>query len=311
VAGALSPGDQHSGTGERPDALQRQVRIFDSNLAQIYPQQGANDIVLTPGFPDPAGALDPASFPPELRIQDYGYTFATGQPARIEVWAGEVYYLEISGAGTGRYDGSIQTDAPVDLPLVSDFGPAIPKAGDFANAREIQIDPTTGEGRNYNNAAGGAVVQVGPGVYIATPGIGSAGVNLGRTYFANLKTPEVPPPPPQAGAGANGTDLMGGPGSRGRVIFRMSDLGVIQSPTDTNLYQFRALYTGTAEVRIGTTQISDEFFEGIVESEDGDPMTPPNITSINKTKVLNSPLDAPCACSTTTRPRSATTTTTA
>ena len=44
---------------------------------------------------------------------------------------------------------------------------------------------------------------------------------------------------------------IGVPGSRGRLIFDMSDLGIIQSPTDTDLYQFRALYTGMAEVRIG------------------------------------------------------------
>lgn len=263
-----------------------QVRIYDSNFTQIY---GPNDIVITPGFPDPAGVLDPASFPPALPIPDYGFTFAGGQPSRLEIWGGEVYYLEISGTGTGRYDVELQVDAPTDKPTVSKFGPALPNAGDWGNAREILIDQNSGEGRNYTNAAGGSIIPAGLGVFTAVPGIGAAGINLGRAYFANLNGPNPPP----AGAGASSNNFIGNPGSRGRVIFRLSDLGELQSPTDTDLYRFRALYTGTAEVRIATTQITDEFFEGIVQTEDGDPMTPPVIEGVlSKTKTYNSPLDS-------------------
>src|SRR5262249_40228839 len=44
---------------------------------------------------------------------------------------------------------------------------------------------------------------------------------------------------------------------------------------------------------VATTQITDEFFEGMVQSEDGNPLTPPVIEGISrKTKTYNSPLDA-------------------
>ncbi len=276
-----------------------QVRIIDSNFQQVYPNGGTNNNVLTGPFAtDPAGALDPASFPPELGVPIYGYTFAGGQPARIDIWAGEVYYLEISGAGSGRYDVQLQTDAQTDNVAVSTFGPRVADAGDFANAPEIQIDPNTGEGTNYINAAGSQVIALPDGSFIAAPpGVGTSGVNLGRTYAANLNGPPQTAPLTSVGTGATVIGpLHGTPGTRGRVIFQISDLGIIQTPQDTDLYQFRALYSGTAEVRLATTQITDEYFEDVVQTEAGDlfavPPGMPHIeTAVTKTKTYNSPLD--------------------
>lgn len=267
-----------------------QIRIYDSNFELIY---GPNDNTLTaPG--DRAGILDPAFFPPELPIMDYGFTFAGGQPVRIDIWGGEVYYIEVSGSGTGHYDFEVQVDAYEDKPEVSVFGPRIPEAGQWGEAREILIDANTGEGRNYTNAAGGSLIPLPGGLFTAIPGNPTAGYQLTRGYAANLNGPPQMPPLVSMGSGAtiDPNTFVGNPGTRGRVIFQISDLGLIQTPNHTELYQFRALYTGMAEVRIATTQITDEFFEGIANTEHGDPMMPPETSQNTKTKTYNSPLDA-------------------
>lgn len=275
-----------------------EIRIFDSNFHQIYPQQGKNDFVLTGLGSDPAGVLDPASFPPTLSPLAYPYGYAQGQPIHLDIWGGEVYYLEVSGKGDGRYDLSVQVDAAVDgNPLgsasptsASQFYHTPALEGDFADAGEIQIDPNTGEGNNFASADT-------DGLLVPPPAAGppfTAVLNntnetwRGRAYAGNL----VLPTPPPAGMGATVDQFVGDPGSRGRVIFQISDLGQITSPTDTNLFQFRALYTGTAEVRLSTTQITDTYFEQEVQTEDGDPMTPPMFNSaVTKRKTYNSPLD--------------------
>jgi len=273
------------------------VRLIDSNFQQVYPNAGTNGNVLTgPYAADPAGALDPASFPPEMGVPVYGYTFAAGQPARIDVWAGEVYYLEISGAGSGRYNFEVMTDAQTDDEDVSTFGPMVANAGGFAEAPEIQINPNTGEGSNYTNAAGSTVIPLPDGSFIAAvPGVGTNSVQLGRTRAMNLNGPAQMAPLISNGTGAAVLDpLHGTPGTRGRVVFQISDLGIIQTATDTDLYQFRAIYTGTAEIRLNTTQLNDEYWEDIVQTEDGDPAptSPPVIEDpVIKTKTYNSPLD--------------------
>lgn len=271
------------------------IRVFDSNLALVY---DFNNRVLS-AFPEPAGMLDPAAFPPTLPVEVYGFTFSAGQPGGIKVWGGEVYYIEVSSeSGSGRYDFTVQVDAPTDG-VISDFGPELPGVGGFGSAYEIQIDANDGEGRNYNNVAGGSLVETPPGsgIFTGATGNGSA-VLQGRVFADNLPLNV----PDQTGAGTGGGRgpgvFQGRPGTKGRAVLQMSDLGVIQSPTDADLYQFRAIYTGTAEIRINTTNLTDEFWEGIANTDQNNPtgtppvLDPPVLGTTNATKTYNSPLDS-------------------
>ncbi len=265
------------------------VRILDSNFTQIFTN---NTPVLTaPGF-NVYGALDPASFPPQLPQPVYTYTFGGGQPANVQVWGGEVYYLEISATGAGRYQFEMQVDAPEDTH--SDFGPLVPTAGSFASAWQIQLDPNDGEGRNYNNVRGANLFTPDQVTYLPLLPTPTDPLS-GRGYAMNVPSP-VPPP---AGTGATVDDLVGSAGSRGQLILQMSDLGNLTSPTDTDLYQFRALYTGTAEVRLNTTDLADEYWEGQVRTYETNapynpiinPPDPPVTAEFDKGKTYNSALD--------------------
>jgi hypothetical protein len=265
------------------------IRVFDSNFDVVYDY---NNNVLTGNYAaDPAGMLDPASFPPEMNPLVYGYTFAGDQPAGIEVWGGEVYYLEVlSQSGSGRYEVELQVDAREDDPAISRFYEGYGSAGEWNSAYELWIDPNSGSGRNFNNvSASGNPVEAPP---MSGWWTGSSPVNsplLARAYAMDFAYPGDG----GAGAGAQ-TDpdaFRGNPGSRGRTLLQMSDLGTIKHPLDTHLYQFRALYDGYAEVRINTTNLADGFWQGSVETEDGDPMTPPVPERLaSKTKIYQSPL---------------------
>ncbi|MEX2219039.1 MAG: hypothetical protein WD749_09790 [Phycisphaerales bacterium] len=265
------------------------IRVLDSNLEEVYE---LNNVVRT-GVTDPAGMLDPASFPPTIPVPPYTWTWTAGQPAGIEVWGGEVYYLEVTGIGSGRYSVQLQVDAdqraePFSDP-VSQFYPAIPGAGNFATAKDIPINEISGDGSNYNNAENGGVLALPGNNFLALGGNGS-GINLGRGYAMNLLLPAP------AGAGAAVNPLAGGlggnPGSKGRIILQQSDFAAIKHIGETHLYKFRALYTGATEVRINTTNITDEYWEAHINTEDGDPLTPPEIDIVTKTKTLSSPLDS-------------------
>ncbi len=261
------------------------IRIYDSNLQLIY---GPNDrLITTAQGNNISGGLDPASWPPTLPVPFYGYTFSGGQPIALSLdfWGGEVYYLAVtSGGGSGRYTISIQADAPVDTTGIAQFLPTITNSGQFSTAWEVRLDANTGEGRNFNNSAGGAIIDNGDGTFTAAAG--AAPILLGQAFAMNLLLPAP------AGAGAVFNNFNVNPGTKGRGLLRLSDFGNLTSPTDSDLYQVRAIYSGTMEVRLNTTQITDGFFEGSVDTEDGDPLTPPAQTVLAaKTKTYNSPLD--------------------
>src|SRR5690606_35464606 len=75
------------------------IRVFDSNMNLVYE---GNDTIAPPN-PDPSGMIDPSTVAPDADLGDF---------EGIEVWGGEVYYLEVSAvSGTGRYNVSIRADA--------------------------------------------------------------------------------------------------------------------------------------------------------------------------------------------------------
>lgn len=267
-----------------------QVRVFDSNLNVVW----TNAALLTTQ-PDPAGMLDPASFdPPPIP------GFVQGQPDGITVWGGEVYYLEVSSVtgGNGRYNVEVMTDAPTDTNLWTyDLTPT--HAGDFANAMDMNVDAGTGETNNYANVAawGAAVDPMANLVFLTPGGAGNMAPTTERSTFANRLLPVNNPPIAGTGAGTLGFGV-GSPGTRGRVIFEMSDLGNIQGIRDTQLYKFRALYTGTAEIRVNSTNLADEFLGVVGETEGNDGVAnPPNpqaqlhVNAVTSTG-YNSPLDS-------------------
>lgn len=275
------------------------IRVFDSNFDVVYDFN--NNVLTGPYAADPSGMLDPASWPPELVPPWFNYTFAGDQPAGIEVWGGEVYYLEVSSqSGHGRYEVELQVDAYEDKEDVSRFYPGYAAPGEWASAYELWIGETTGDTTNFTNiASAGAPVPVPFTPWWRPPGRASVGglsntgnaPMLGRAFAMNYEHPPLDEFGPGSGAATHETNLWGDPGSRGTTLLRMSDLGTISHVLDAHLYQFRALYTGTAEIRINTTDLQDGFWEGMVETMDGDPETDP-VPSVltTKTKTYQSPL---------------------
>ncbi len=192
------------------------TRIYDSNFNLIYENE-----TIAPPFPDPSGSLDPS-----LTIADLGEL--EGPP----LWGGEVYYIEISGTGTGRYQIDMTLDAFMPDHKNSTMNEP-PEGGDWGNAVEISIPVATGDARNF-----------------LTP------VNA-----AHFVRPFVP----------TGSE---------HTIVDLSELGAIETWSDQDLFFFRAPSDGTAEIRLVTTQIGDEFVEIIDGAVD-----------TQETSTLNSPLD--------------------
>lgn len=114
------------------------IRVYDSDFNEIYSNE-----TISPPFPDPAGAIDWSLQPGSLQFE--GPT----------VWAGETYYIEVSGQGTGRYtmrviaDAFVQDDTnsqifdPVDRDDFSDV------QAYFGNAIQLGQPSGTGDARNY------------------------------------------------------------------------------------------------------------------------------------------------------------------
>jgi hypothetical protein len=215
------------------------VRVFDSNFNVVYGFDRDGSESIAPPFPDPAGMIDYSLSGLPLPTQNF---------EGIKVWAGETYYIEISNVGgntneedqitprggTGRYSFSVTADGlAVDLNadgLRDDTNASIreePNEGSFAQAIRITTALATGDGDNLVNSA--------------TPPPPLNG-NVIRTEKIRPSTeaPRTSPP--------------------GRFTLA-SDLGNIGSIDDTDLYTFRAEFTGFAEVRLQTSGLADQFGE--------------------------------------------------
>jgi hypothetical protein len=199
------------------------VRVYDSNLTLVYDFQRPGSDTISPPFPDPAGMIDFS------RGVSQDFTLEG-----IQVWGGETYYIEVSGGpnntGQGRYNITISADAlPLDVPIApATEGDGVPDDMDafFISepiegrfAAALRIGTTLGNGDGANVA--GSSTQPFKG--------NSIRVNRRITPSLNL-----------------------------RYQFA-SDLGNISTLTDTDLYYFRAEFTGTAEIRVATLGLQDEF----------------------------------------------------
>jgi hypothetical protein len=204
-------------TGASDSFLDSRIRVFDSNFNVIY----SNDTIAPP-FPNPSGAINPAA------TAGPGFQTAFVMPG---LWAGEVYYVEVTGNSTGRYQIALVADTmPEEDPMDAGDGAfhenirdifEVPDEGQWAIAPELDLN-SNGDGRAFD---------------LLTPN--------GRQALA-------------------GFDYTRTPGTRGSGGVLRSDrdfLGSIESITDTDLYQFRASATGTVEIRLSTFGILDQFIQ--------------------------------------------------
>lgn len=267
-------------TGARPasrlqlqalgDALfEARVRIFDSSVLDptvANPTAIWDNQQIYAGVTDPAGSLSPSVFPPTTQNFQQSYGFAYPNQANgIKVWGGEVYFLEVSfdtGNGTreGRYNLELQVDAPTDANQRFEFTDPIPGAGEFDTALQLNIGDATGDGTNRFGVAGSGTFQLDPSPTLPQYRL-TGGFALGRGRAGNFTNPNMPPPPNGAGAFFDPEQFNGSPGNNGYLLLAKSDLGLISTVGQTDLYQFRAVTSGTAEIRINTTNVQDQYFE--------------------------------------------------
>jgi hypothetical protein len=237
---ALSSFDDHiAGQWDRNDRPSGRIAItvsptsdaFINMFIRVYDSSlnliYSNDTIAPP-FPDPAGAIDRAS----------GGSGQVEQTLVIpaEVWGGETMYVEVGGlndGGSGRYTISIQTDgSPPDL-----------------NADGFR-DPT--DGVLYSRPPGEGQWSRAARMFIDPDALG---VPRGDSRNS-LLSPIAAYTTRQYRFHPSGT-----------THIDLSELGVIETIDDVNLYFFRAEFTGTAEVRVATTNIQDEFVERLISAD--------------------------------------------
>ncbi|QQS09368.1 MAG: hypothetical protein IPK69_01725 [Phycisphaerales bacterium] len=222
------------------------IRILDSNLDEVFAFDQTGSNSIALPNPDPAGMINPLTTAGVLPADGLG---------GIKLWGGEVYYLEVTdlnNSGTGRYNISLTVDA-----FVPDI--SVPPDG----VRDDSASTTLVEEPNER--------AFDTSLHITT----------------NLNTGD--------GSANQGTDAQPA-GSTIRTLFTnpfdpsshtyFGDLGSIQTIDDTDLWNFRAEFTGTVEVRIATRNLTDFFGELDVDLAEG------TQDYTVQTKTYNSPLDS-------------------
>lgn len=255
------------------------MRIYDSNLTVLGTSTAA--FVGTPPFPQGAlaGFSDPAAFNPLPMPTNLPPGWTPIGP-QISVWGGEEHFIEIGGGFEGRYEVVIVADAlPTNNPTGSSVYTGtvstvaeVPNAGQFASAPELIVATPTGD-TFYPGLASGTFPQAPTGADI------SGGLER-RQLIAGAPGSPIPFDPFGAGAGI--------------YILQEGGLAGIEHPLDTDLYRFRAPFTGYAEIRIQTTGINDFYSEFISDGEQ-DPTNPTVSGSFGgnaREKIYNSPLDS-------------------
>ena len=148
----------------------------------------------------------------------------------IKLWGGETYYIEVSSTpgGTGRYALSLTVDG-------------------FAQDRN-------GDGNRDDVNARYAERAVDQGAFERAQAVNTTLANGDGAITNGANTPPF--------ARGNDTRIQKASPTDGTVA-STGDIGNISTINDTDLYTFRAEFTGTVEVRIATTQLSDLYGEVI------------------------------------------------
>ncbi len=206
------------------------ITIYDSNFEVLY----TNDTISTI-FPDPSGSYDPALLAPDPEGQGLIPQGTIG----IEVFGGEVYFLEVSATGTGRYALAISTqgvttdtdgDGVRTGQISTYFEPA--GEGQWASARGLNISQFSGDSSQFVGAL--------------TSGAGFPGPQF--LAWDNRNSGDID------GDGEDDFDF---------DVAENGEFAQIEDIGDVDLYVFTAERTGAAEIRINTTNIADAHNEAI------------------------------------------------
>lgn len=240
--------------------LQTTIRVFDSNLNLIYTNQS---LTPAPGDDANSGAVDPAAPDPGFINISPPLNLAADTRG-FQVWGGEVYYIEVAGAGTGRYTVQVITDAVPTEDMDN---------GDGAYQDEISGVFEVPDG-TLPDISGVPVlldsVRAGQAPEITIAADGKAHTFLDPT---NVNNP--------AAYNVRAYDTT----SAGIVRTTFNDLPTIERVGDTDLYKFRAPSTGYAEIRLATFGIQSGWQEQVTDTVMGQTMS--NLLQKN----INSPLD--------------------
>jgi hypothetical protein len=265
------------------------VRVYDSRFTLVYDFGRPGSESIDPDNPggDPAGMIDTSLLGRDTQ------SVRSDQFRGITVWGGETYYLEVLDprGGFGRYDLTITTDAgpqPVLLDVANQTtapGSLIPDPTGFVG--DINLTFAQEEG-----FSGGELL-----------GDGQGGV---RNLFPNELGKRSGDDDITAGdvGSAFDTTAVGGlvPAGNQRMIRRITpstgtaiavgtDLGVISSINDIDVYSFRATYTGTAEIRINTANYLDQYGETTLAFPNDEETTASNFVGLPTTNPLASASD--------------------
>ena len=216
--------DRHDRPSSRLDLVVNNAFGGTGNLlVRVFDSQGALVYDFArPGsddrnpFNDPTD--DPGMWNPQVLTP--GAVQALQQFMGIQVWGGETYYIEVTRGGTGRYTVTATVDS---------VGTDINGDGNFDHVNGSYADESA------ENDFTGAV---------------DINTTLGTGDGSNLVNADTLP---FHGSGIR--SYRTAPKDRNNVA-ASSDLGIIGTIDDTDLYAFRAEFTGTVEVRTQTREIA-------------------------------------------------------
>jgi hypothetical protein len=166
-----------------------------------------------------------------------------------EFWGGEAYYIVVSAPGSRtRYNLVVQSDAIEDTYATNSEAP---EEGNFGDPEQLIFDIGSGVATTFGNPSFSTDVR----------------------DFAFIDS---------------GLDPVDDFGTYFDQIVQRGELGNISTINDTDVYRFVAPKSGTSEIVISTTQITDRHTELYIDNANGIGA----VNAITNTKTYNSPLDA-------------------
>jgi len=268
-----------------PSFVNTNIQIYDSNGDLIY----ENGQVLTGGGNgvNPSGALDRSRWPRFLGpIPQYAGTGTAYNPDHeLKLWGGEAYYLVVGAQNVGRYSVQIAVDGVpdpadpfnyIDPPFSEVFPFLLDPTGisTFAAGANGGFPPTIAQFATASNISGGPpsfdfTEDFPPdGILNTFGGLERAWIGIGGVNFAEVTNFPNPDFPFGLPASLDTQPIANAVASGGLVILHERSTSGIIHPNDTDLYSFRAPFTGTVEIRIQTTNLDTVFQEIIVDDRD-------------------------------------------
>lgn len=239
--------------------LDVRVRVYNSNLQLVWDFSQAGSESINPAGPlptDPAGMVDTS-----VTLRDPA-SLALDNFRGITVWGGETYYIEVSDGnrgGTGRYTLTITTDAgPRSVRLDTPNQRATPGQLIFDDPGFVRDVNTSGRTIEEGFEGGQLFGEPAGGVLNMFPN------TLGkRAGDDDIMAQDAGSSTDTGGTSPNGNSIrsMRIRPSTGQSIIKGGDLGVISFLEDVDVYTFRATYSGTAEVRVQTQRLFDQYGE--------------------------------------------------